>query len=586
MNDRQDTTDADGERPARRDFIRSMIEEDLAAGRNGGVVQTRFPPEPNGYLHIGHGKAIALNFAIAREYGGRCNLRFDDTNPAAEEDEFVEAIQEDIRWLGYRWDGEVRFTSSYFETLYRWAEGLIRKGVAYVCDLSPEETRQMRGTITSPGQNSPYRDRTPEENLELFRRMRAGEFEDGACTLRAKIDMASPNLNLRDPVLYRILRARHHRTGDAWCIYPMYDWAHGQSDAIEGVTHSLCSLEFENHRPLYDWFLDHIDLEPGAPRPRQTEFARLNLTYTVLAKRQLRRLVEEGHVSGWDDPRMPTIRGLRRRGYTPTAVRTFLEGVGVAKFNSTVDMVVLENALREEQNRLAERRMAVLRPIELVIENYPEDGEEFLEAHNNPEDEGAGTREVPFSRTLFIERSDFRESAPRKYHRLAPGKEVRLRYAYYVTCTGFDTDPETGEVVRVRCTYDPETRGGDSADGRKVRGTIHWVSARHAFTAPVRLYDHLFSVPNPMDVPEGGDLLDHLNPASLEVLENAKLEPALRELAPGTLVQFERHGYFCLDTVDSSPGSPVFHRAVALRDSWAKLEKKLGAKPSGSGGAP
>ena len=560
--------------PQRRDFIRQQVAADVEAGAK---LTTRFPPEPNGYLHIGHAKAIHVNFSIAEEFGGACNLRFDDTNPEAEDDEYVRAIQEDIEWLGFRWAGEVRFTSSYFEALYGWALRLIESGDAYVCDLTPEETREYRGTITSPGKDSPFRGRSVEENLDLFGRMRAGEFPDGSRTLRAKIDMASPNLNLRDPVLYRILSTPHHRTGSDWKIYPMYDWAHGQSDAVEEISHSLCTLEFENHRPLYDWFLDRIGLAPEAVRPRQIEYARLNLTYTLVAKRKLRQLVESSLVSGWDDPRMPTLRALRRRGYTPTAVRTFCERIGLAKFNSTVDMVQLENALREEQNRLAERRMAVLRPLELVIENYPEGQEEHVDAVNNPEDEGAGRRSVPFSGRLWIERDDFRPEAPRKYHRLTPGKEVRLRYAYYVTCTGFDTDPDTGEVTRVRCTYDPETRGGDSADGRKVRGTIHWVSAPHALDAEVRLYDHLFRTPNPNDVEEGQTFLDNLNPNSLEVLEG-KLEPSLAELPEGQLVQFERQGYFCVDPVDTTPERPVFHRAVALRDSWAKLEKKLGAK--------
>ena len=570
-----------GDEPAsegekRRDFIRAQVAADLAAGLNGGRLQTRFPPEPNGYLHIGHAKAICLNFSLVEEFGGACNLRFDDTNPEAEDDEFVRGIQEDITWLGFRWNGEPRFASAYFEQLYDWAVHLIRLGDAFVCDLSPEDVRESRGTITSPGRNSPFRERSVEENLDLFARMRAGEFPDGSRTLRAKIDMASPNLNLRDPVMYRILSAPHHRTGSAWRIYPTYDWAHGQSDAVEGVTHSLCSLEFENHRPLYDWYLDRIDLAPGAVRPRQIEFARLNLSYTLVAKRKLRQLVEQGHVTGWDDPRMPTLRALRRRGYTASALRTFCDRIGLAKFNSTIDMVLLENALRDEQNRLAPRRMAVLRPLRLILENYPVDQEELLDAVNNPEDGTGGTRRVPFGRELWIERDDFRPDAPRKYHRLAPGKEVRLRYAYYVTCTGFDTDPATGEVAAVRCSYDAATRGGDSADGRKVRGTIHWVSAAHALEAEVRLYDHLFAVPHPEEVDEGRTFLDHLNPASLKVISDAKLEPALADLRPGELVQWERQGYFCLDPVDSKPARPIFHRAVALRDSWAKIEKKLG----------
>jgi len=556
------------------DFVRQRVADDLASGRDGGRVQTRFPPEPNGYLHIGHAKAICLNFGIAAEFGGACNLRFDDTNPAAEEEEYVESILDDVRWLGFQWSGEVRYTSSYFEQLYRWAEELVRKGLAYVDDLTPEQTRELRGTVTAPGVDSPHRDRSPDENLDLLRRMRAGEFPDGARTLRARIDMASPNLNLRDPVLYRIVRASHHQTGDAWCIYPMYDWAHGQSDAIEGVTHSICTLEFENHRPLYDWFLDHLDSVDAAARPRQIEFARPDLTHTVLSKRKLRLLVEEGLVSGWDDPRMPTLRGMRRRGYTPEAIRAFCSEVGVTKANSRNDIALLENALRADLNTRAPRRLAVLRPLRLVIDNYPEEREEELEAVNNPEDPAGGVRAVPFSRELWIERDDFRVEAPRKFHRLTPGREVRLRYAYYVTCTGCDTDPRTGEVTAVHCTYDPETRGGDSADGRKVKGTIHWVSARHAFRAEVRLYDHLFAVPDPTDVPEGGDFREHLNPGSLEVLHEVPMEPSLAALPQGDTVQFERQGYFCVDSVDSLPGRPVFNRTVALRDSWARLERR------------
>ena len=552
-------------------FVHDIVSADVAAGKNGGRVQTRFPPEPNGYLHIGHAKAICLNFTLAERFGGRCNLRFDDTNPAAEEVEYVESIQEDIRWLGFDWGERTLYASDYFGRLYELAEELIQKGKAYVCDLSQEQTREYRGTVTTPGRNSPYRDRSVEENLDLFRRMRAREFTDGARTLRAKIDMASPNLNMRDPVMYRISSEPHHRTGTEWCIYPMYDWAHGQSDAIENVTHSVCTLEFENHRPLYDWFLDNLDIG----HPQQIEFARLNLSYTLMSKRKLLRLVDEGHVDGWDDPRMPTLSGLRRRGYTPESIRAFCETIGVARFNSTVDHVVLDNSLRDDLNRRAERRMAVLDPLRVVIENYPEGQTEELDAVNNPEDDAAGTRKVPFSRVLYIERADFRAEAPRKFFRLTPGREVRLRYAYYVTCTGFDTDPETGEVTEVRCTYDPETRGGDSADGRKVRGTIHWVSAEHAVAVEARLYDHLFRTLDPQDVEgEGdGDFTQNLNPDSLRVV-TCQAEPALAEVEVGSRFQFERLGYFCVDR-DSTAQQRVFNRTVPLRDSWAKIEKKL-----------
>jgi glutaminyl-tRNA synthetase len=568
MSKERDETEGDD---APHNFIHSIVEADLAAGKNDRRVVTRFPPEPNGYLHIGHAKAIWLNFELAERFGGRCNLRFDDTNPSAEESEFVDSIAEDVRWLGYRWSGDILFTSSYFETLYAYALRLVAKGAAYVCDLSVDETREYRGSGAAPGRTSPFRDRTPEENRELLERMRAGEFADGARTLRAKIDMASPNMNLRDPVMYRIMRHHHHRTGDAWCIYPMYDWAHGQSDAIEGITHSVCTLEFENHRPLYDWFLEQLELPH---RPRQLEFARLNLTYTILSKRYLKQLVKDGHVSGWDDPRMPTVSGFRRRGYTPEAIRRFCEGIGVAKFNSTVDMVVLENALRDDLNARAPRRLGVLRPVRLVIENYPEGESEEFDAVNNPEDENAGTRRVPFSRELWVDADDFREDAPRKWFRLAPGQEVRLRYACYVTCTGFDKDPASGEVTEIRCTFDPESRGASTPDGRKVKGTIHWVSAAHAIDAEVRLYDHLFGVPFPGDVEEGGHFSDHLNPSSLEVVR-AKLEPSLADVAPGQPFQLERHGYFTADPVDSNPGALVLNRSVALRDSWARLEKNL-----------
>jgi glutaminyl-tRNA synthetase len=558
--------------PARPlDFVRERVRADRQAGRNGGRVLTRFPPEPNGYLHIGHAKSICLNFGLALENDGACNLRFDDTNPSTEEVEYVDSIQEDVRWLGFRWDGAVRFASDYFETLHDYAVRLIERGKAYVCDLTGEQMREYRGTLTSPGRPSPFRDRTPEENLDLFGRMRAGEFPDGARTLRARIDMASPNMNLRDPVMYRILRQQHHRTGEAWCVYPTYDWAHGQSDAIEGITHSVCTLEFENHRPLYEWFLEALELEH---RPQQIEMARLELTHTVLSKRKLLRLVKEGHVAGWDDPRMPTLSGLRRRGYTPEALRTFCERIGVAKFNSRVDVVQLENALREDLNRRAPRAMAVLAPLKVVIENWPAGEVEWLEAVNNPEDPAAGTRKVPFSGELYIEREDFRVEAPRKFWRLKPGGEVRLRYGYYVTCTGYELDPESGEPTLVRCTYDPATRGGDSPDGRKVKGTLHWVSAAHAWTTDVRLIDHLFAVPEPEDVPEGQDFLASLNPDSVRTLASCKLEPGLAEVQPGGLVQFERHGYFCADPRDSRPGAPVFHRAVALRDTWGKIERR------------
>lgn len=551
-----------------RDFIRTRIAEDVAEGRNGGQVVTRFPPEPNGYLHIGHAKAVCINFSIAEEFGGRCNLRFDDTNPEKEETEYVDAIEKDIRWLGFDWGKDAFFASDYFDQLYDYAVQLVKKGKAYVDSQSADETRTNRGTVTSAGVNSPYRERSVDENLELLEGMRRGDFEEGAHVLRAKIDMASPNLNLRDPTLYRIRKVEHHRTGDKWSIYPMYDWAHGQSDSIEGVTHSLCSLEFENHRPLYDWCLDELEIF----HPQQIEFARLNITFTVTSKRKLIELVDGGHVSGWDDPRMPTLSGLRRRGYTPDSIRNFCTEIGVAKFNSTVDMVKLENEVRSDLNKTAERRMAVLRPLKLVITNYPDGETEELEAVNNPEDAAAGKRSVLFSRELWIERDDFMVDAPKKFFRLAPGREVRLRYAYYVTCTGFEEDAD-GNVTEVHCTYDPETKGGDSPDGRKVKGTIHWVSANHAVSVPVRLYDHLFANPDPMDVPEEGSFLDNLNPSSLEVLEDAQLEPSLGEAEPGSRFQFERNGYFCVDTEDSSAGKPVFNRTVTLRDSWAKIAK-------------
>lgn len=553
------------------DFITQAIMDDLASGRFDHVA-TRFPPEPNGYLHIGHAKAMCIDFGMAEKFGGTCNLRFDDTNPAKEEQEYVDAIIEDVRWMGFDFGERVYFASDYFEQMYQWAEELIKKGRAYVCDLSPEEVSATRGTLTQPGTESPYRNRSVEENLDLFRRMRAGEFPEGSRTLRAKIDMAHPNLNMRDPVMYRILHREHHRTGRKWCIYPMYDWAHGLEDSIEGITHSLCSLEYENHRPLYDWFLDQL----GIYHPRQIEFARLNLTYTVLSKRLLLQLVEEGHVSGWDDPRMPTLRGLRRRGYTPEAIRTFCELIGIAKTDSIVDVALLEHCVREDLNKRAPRVMGVLRPLKLVIENYPDDKVEYVEAINNPEDPSAGTRMVPFSKVLYIERDDFYEVPPPKYFRLYPGNEVRLRYAYYVRCTGCVKDAH-GNVIEVRCTYDPATRGGQSADGRRVQGTIHWVSAAHAVDAEVRLYDRLFNCPDPLDVAPGHSFLDNLNPQSLEVLTGCKLEPSVAGAAPGTRYQFERLGYFCVDTVDTRPGRLVFNRTVALKDTWAKLARKVGA---------
>jgi glutaminyl-tRNA synthetase len=552
-----------------RDFIREIVEAEVASGKHGGRVATRFPPEPNGYLHIGHAKAISVNFGIADEYHGVCNLRFDDTNPVKEEVEYVESIQEDVRWLGYDWDDRLFFASDYFEEFYRYAVKLIEKGKAYVDSLSAEEMREYRGTLTEPGRESPYRNRSVEENLDLFRRMREGEFEEGAHVLRARIDMASGNLNLRDPTLYRIRKAPHHRTGDAWVIYPMYDYAHPLSDAIEGITHSLCSLEYEDHRPLYDWVVE----EAGTPfRPRQIEFARLKLSYTVLSKRRLLRLVREGFVSGWDDPRMPTLSGMRRRGYTPEAIRTFCDRIGLAKRDSLVDVAQLEHAVREDLNARAPRVMAVLDPLRVVIENYPEGEVEEIEAVNNPEDETAGTREVPFSRVLFIERDDFREDPPKKFFRLSPGREVRLRYAYFVTCTSVVKDG-TGNVVELRCTYDPATHGGSPPDGRKVKATLHWVSAAHAREAEVRLYDRLFTRENPDDVEEGEDFTASLNPESLKVVSGAKVEPGLEGAAPGSFYQFERQGYFAVDP-DSAPGKLVFNRTVSLKDAWARIEAR------------
>ena len=549
------------------DFIRRAVAEDLASGRFD-YVRTRFPPEPNGWLHIGHAKAICISFCIAEEFGGQYNLRFDDTNPTKEETEYVEGIMEDIRWLGFDWEDRLFFASDYYEQLYEWAVQLIQKGVAYVCDLSADEVREYRGTLTEPGVDSPYRNRSVEENLDLFERMRAGEFPDGARTLRAKIDMSSPNINLRDPVMYRIIHAEHHRTGDQWCIYPMYDWAHGQSDSIEGITHSLCDLDYEQHRPLYDWFLDQLEIY----HPRQIEFARLYLTYTVLSKRYLRRLVEEGIVSGWDDPRMPTLAGMRRRGFPPEAIRAFIDRIGVAKANSVVDLGLVEHFVRQDLNQHAPRVMGVINPLKVIIDNYPEGLVEEMEAINNPEDLGAGTRKVPFSRVLYIEREDFMEDPPKRFWRLAPGREVRLRYAYFVTCVGVVKDQATGEVVEVHCTYDPATRGGDAPDGRKVRGTLHWVSAEYAIQAEVRLYDRLFSKEDPNDVPEGQDFTANLNPNSLEVRGECYVEPSLAGAAPGARVQFERLGYFCVDP-DSRDGALVFNRTVALRDTWLKIQE-------------
>jgi glutaminyl-tRNA synthetase len=549
------------------DFIRSIITEDLAAGRNGGRVATRFPPEPNGYLHIGHAKSICLNFGVARDFGGICNLRFDDTNPTKEDVEYVESIEEDVRWLGFEWTG-LHFASDYFEQLFDYAVTLIERGLAYVDSRSADEIRQTRGTLTEPGVDSPHRNRGAGENLDLFRRMRAGEFADGAHVLRAKIDMASPNINMRDPVLYRIRHAHHHRTGDAWCIYPMYDFAHPPSDAIEHITHSLCTLEYEDHRPLYDWLIDNT---PVPSKPRQIEFARLNLSYTVMSKRRLLQLVQDKHVSGWDDPRMPTIVGMRRRGYTAEAIRTFCERIGVAKRENIVDVALLEHAVREDLNASANRVMAVLRPLRLVIENYPEGQTDEVDVVNNPEDAAAGTRKVPFSRVLYIERDDFREDPPKKFFRLAPGREVRLRCAYFITCTGVVKN-DAGDVVELRATYDPATRGGDAPDGRKVKATLHWVSAAHAVDADVRLYDRLFNVEEPG---KAEDYLSELNPASLEVVTDAKIEPSAARAEAGTRFQFERIGYFAADK-DTTPGRPVFNRTVTLKDSWAKIEKAVG----------
>jgi len=550
-------------------FIRSIITEDLKANKNDGRVHTRFPPEPNGYLHIGHAKSICLNFGIAAEFGGLCNVRFDDTNPTKEEEEFVESIKEDVRWLGFDWGDRLYYASDYFDQLYDYAVQLIKIGKAYVDDLAADEIREYRGTLTQPGKDSPYRTRSAEENLDLFERMRAGEFEDGSRVLRAKVDMASPNLNMRDPVMYRVLHASHHRTGDKWCIYPMYDFTHGQSDSIEGITHSICTLEFEDHRPLYDWFLDELKIF----HPQQIEFARLNLTYTIMSKRRLMELVEQGYVTGWNDPRMPTISGLRRRGYTPESIRKFCERIGVAKRDSIVDMALLEYSIREDLNKRASRVMTVLRPLRVVIDNYPEDRVEYLDAENNPEDPGMGSRKIPFSRVLYIEQEDFREDPPKKFFRLAPGREVRLKHAYYIKCERVVKDEKTGEVVELHCTYDPETRGGWSKDGRKVKGTLHWVSADQSLKAEVRLYDHLFVKPNPGDEKDVSDFKTLLNSNSLEALTSCRVEPGLADAEPGSRYQFLRQGYFCVDSIDSSADKLVFNRTVTLRDTWAKIEK-------------
>ena len=563
------------------DFVRQIVADDLQTNKWGGAVVTRFPPEPNGYLHIGHAKSICLNFGIAAEFGGRCHLRFDDTNPEKEEQEYVDSITADVRWLGWDWGEHLYFGSDYFQQMYDYAVQLIKQGKAYVCDLTAEQTRQYRGTLTEPGKDSPYRERPPEENLDLFERMRKGEFPDGSRTLRAKIDMTSPNFNLRDPVMYRIVHASHHRTGDDWCIYPMFDWAHGLEDSVERITHSICTLEFENHRPLYDWFIDAINdgrTDGGSgpwgrtiQHPQQIEFARLNLSYTVMSKRKLLRLVQEGLVGGWDDPRMPTISGLRRRGYSPAAIRNFCKLIGVNKFYSTIDIALLEHCLREDLNKTSPRVMAVLQPLKIVIDNYPEGQTEELDAINNPEAPSAGTRKVPFSRELYIERDDFMEEPPRKFFRLAPGREVRLRYAYFVTCTDVVKDAE-GNVVELHCTYDPATRGGDAPDGRRVKATLHWVSVPHALKAEVRLYDNLFTKENPDEVEEGQDFTANLNPDSLETLTECYVEPSLAQAQSLDRVQFERLGYFCVDP-DSAPETPVFNRTVGLRDTWAKIQK-------------
>jgi glutaminyl-tRNA synthetase len=557
------------EAAAPRDFIRQIVDADVKAGKHGGKVITRFPPEPNGYLHIGHAKAITIDFGIAEEYKGVYHLRFDDTNPVKEDTAFVESIQRDIRWLGYDWGNKLFYASDYFDQLYDYATQLIKLGKAYVCDLNTDEIREHRGTLTEPGRNSPWRDRSVEENLDLLERMRKGEFPDGSRTLRAKIDMASGNLNMRDSVMYRILHATHHRTGDKWCIYPMYDFTHCFSDSIEGITHSFCDLDFEDHRPLYDWFLDQL----GVHHPQQIEFARLNLNYTVMSKRRLMELVRQGHVDGWDDPRLSTLSGLRRRGYTPQAIRRFCEAIGLAKRASVVDIALLEHVLREELNQTSPRVMAVLKPLKVVITNYPENKTEELDAVNNPENPAVGSRKVPFSRELYIEQEDFMEDPPKKFFRLAPGREVRLRYAYFIRCNSVIKDNRTGQITELQCTYDPATHGGSAPDGRKVKATLHWVSARHAIDVEVRLYEHLFTKENPMDVEEGKHFTDHMNPSSLEILADCKLEPSVGNSQSGDRYQFERMGYFCVDSKYSQPGKPVFNRTVTLKDTWAKIQK-------------
>ena len=552
------------------DFIRNIINKDIENNKYGGRVHTRFPPEPNGYLHIGHAKSICLNFGIAAQYEGLCNLRFDDTNPTKEEDEYVKAIIKDVRWLGFDWEDRLYYASDYFDQMYDYAVQLIQAGMAYVDDLSADEIREYRGTLTEPGQESPHRNRSVEENLDLFERMRAGEFDNGSRVLRAKIEMASPNLNMRDPVIYRILHAKHHRTDKKWCIYPMYDWAHGLEDSIEEITHSICTLEFEDHRPLYDWFLDQL----GIYHPQQIEFARLDLTYTVMSKRKLLQLVEQGYVNGWDDPRMPTISGLRRRGYTPEAIRDFCERVGVAKTDSVIDIALLEHCIREDLNKSAPRVMCVMRPLRVIIDNYPEDQTEYLDAVNNPEDPDMGTRKVPFSRVLYIERDDFRENPPNKFFRLAPGREVRLRYAYLITCVSMVKDEVTGEIIELHCTCDMASRGGNPPDGRKVKGTIHWISVAHTLETEIRIYDRLFSVENPGDIMNNADFRDALNPNSLETL-TGYIEPSVSDATPESRYQFERLGYFCVDSKDSSTERLVFNRTITLRDSWAKIEKRI-----------
>ncbi|QGJ70539.1 Glutaminyl-trna synthetase [Planctomycetales bacterium 10988] len=572
-NKNESTSDKNtGEKKPRErslNFIETIIEEDNKSGKHDGRVHTRFPPEPNGYLHIGHAKSICLNFGLAKKYNGKCNLRFDDTNPTKENEEYVRSIQEDVRWLGFDWEDRLFYASDYFEQLYEWAIKLIQDGKAYVDELTAEQTREYRGTLTEPGKNSPYRDRSVEENLELFEKMKNGEFPDGSRTLRAKIDMSSPNLNMRDPVMYRIMHAHHHRTGDTWCIYPMYDFTHGQSDSIEKITHSICTLEFENHRPLYDWYVENL----GIFHPQQIEFARLNLSHTITSKRKLLDLVTEKFVDGWNDPRMPTISGLRRRGYTPASIRNFCDRIGVARFNSTIEMSWLEEAVREDLNRTALRVMGVINPLKVTITNYPEGQEEWRDAINNPEDKEAGTRKIPFSGELYIERDDFMEDAPKKFFRLKPGGEVRLRYGYFIKCEEVIKD-DKGVVQELRCTYDPETAGGKAPDGRKVKGTIHWVSAKHSLPITVRLYDHLFTKEDPSEVEEGQDWRSNINPHSLTVLENCQVEPSLKDAEPDQPYQFERTGYFCLDSKDSLPEHPVFNRTVSLRDTWAKVQKK------------